>query len=370
MSEARLTNIAAHLPEMARRLPDTPAIHVPQRRDGQLFYRHATFAELEEKSNRIAHALEAFGIGRGVRTVLMVPPGLEFFALTFALFKVGAVPVLVDPGMGLKNLRTCLQEAAPEAFIGIPRAHIARLLFGWGKGHLRRLLTVGRRFPWGGKTLEEIVAAVPPGQPYVLAPTDEQEPAAILFTSGSTGVPKGALYSHGNFASQVEMLRDLYGIRPGEIRPANLPSLCPVRPGAGNDGGYSGDGFYPAGIGRSGKADRRHAEVSGEQHVRFASPDQPGRALRTGKRITPAEPAPGHFRRRSGAGQGPGAFLHPAFPRSGNFHPLRRHRGVAGVLHRQPGNPWRNPSPHRQGGGDLRRPTGTGNPRGNHRHQR
>jgi olefin beta-lactone synthetase len=233
MSIPPFSNIAAHLPAMARRQPETVAIHVPRRRRGQLLYQQATFAELEEQSNRIAHALEHYHIGRGVRTVLMVTPSLEFFALTFALFKVGAVPVLVDPGMGVKNLKACLAEAAPEAFIAIPRAHVARLLFGWGKGRLHRLVTVGRRLGWGGKTLSELAAAAPAGLPYEMAATEAEETAAILFTSGSTGVPKGAVYSHGNFAAQVEALRVIYGIRPGEIDLPTFPLFALFAPALG-----------------------------------------------------------------------------------------------------------------------------------------
>jgi non-ribosomal peptide synthetase component F len=183
---APFANIAAHLPEMARLQPHTPAVFFPAGRDrsGRARYTHFTYSQLEAESNRIACALEAYGIGRGVRTALMVPPGLEFFALTFALFKVGAVPILIDPGMGVKNLKACIQEAAPEAFIGIPKAHVARLLFGWGKGSLTRLLTVGKKFGWGGKTLQEISASVPPGSPYLLAaPASPRGPSTPTATS-------------------------------------------------------------------------------------------------------------------------------------------------------------------------------------------
>ena len=62
----------------------------------------------------------------------MVTPSLEFFALTFGIFKAGAAPVMVDPGIGLSALKTCLGEAEPSAFIGVPRgarrAGRARLL--------------------------------------------------------------------------------------------------------------------------------------------------------------------------------------------------------------------------------------------------
>ena len=234
MNKAASANVAAHLPKMARLQPDTPAIFIPLSNGQQpTRYDQYTFAQLDRESNRMAHALESIGIRRGVRTVLMVPPGFEFFALTFALFKVGAVPVLVDPGMGVKNLKVCLGEAQPEAFIGIPKAHLARVLLGWGKPTVKTLLTVGRRLFWGGSTLEKLLARVPDDQQYATAETSDDETAAILFTSGSTGVPKGAVYSHGNFSAQVELLRQVYDIRPGEIDLPTFPLFALFAPALG-----------------------------------------------------------------------------------------------------------------------------------------
>src|SRR5258708_16444481 len=106
---------------MVERQPNALAVVVPHWRKGHQF--SLSYQQLNEESDRLARGLTAIGIGRGVRTVLMVQPGLEFFALTFALFKARAVPVMIDPGMGIKNLGQCLEEAAPEAFIGIPTAH-------------------------------------------------------------------------------------------------------------------------------------------------------------------------------------------------------------------------------------------------------
>lgn len=230
-----IVNIAAHLPAMAERQPYRLAVVFPEGRDaqGRVSYTHHTFRQLDEDSDRIAHGLVHHGIGRGIRTVLMVKPSLDFFALTFALFKVGAVPVLIDPGMGIKNLGPCLTEAEPHAFIGIPKAHAARVVFGWGKASIRTLITLGKRLFWGGVTLDDVRKQAANLGRFALAPTTRDETAAILFTSGSTGVPKGAVYTHGNFAAQVDILRRLYGIEPGDIDLQTFPLFGLFAPALG-----------------------------------------------------------------------------------------------------------------------------------------
>ncbi|NOQ42643.1 MAG: AMP-binding protein [Desulfuromusa sp.] len=235
MPGSRSFNIAAHLPAMAEKQPATAAVHFPYKHDKnkQPLYQTYSYLELDQQSNRIAAGLESIGIFLGVRTVLMVKPSLDFFALTFALFKVGAVPILIDPGMGVKNLKVCLAEAEPEAFIGIPKAQIARLLLGWGEGSLKIILTVGSRWFWGGTTLAKLIKPIAQNHHYETARTTADETAAILFTSGSTGVPKGAVYSHGNFIAQVEALRDIYQITPGEIDLPTFPLFALFAPALG-----------------------------------------------------------------------------------------------------------------------------------------
>lgn len=217
-------NIAAYLPEMAGKQPHRPAVSFPAGRDtnGRVKYTHYTFRQLDLESDWIARGLVQLGIGRGIRTALMVKPSLDFFALTFAVFKAGAVPVLIDPGIGIKNLKNCLAQAEPEAFIGIPQAHMARLVLGWGRKTVRTLITVGKRLFWKGITLDAVRKMGRSAPPTPMAQTRKDEPAAILFTSGSTGPPRGALYTHGNFTAQVESIRNTYHIEPGEI---DLPTF-------------------------------------------------------------------------------------------------------------------------------------------------
>ncbi|PIP82235.1 MAG: peptide synthase [Elusimicrobia bacterium CG_4_9_14_3_um_filter_62_55] len=225
-------NIASHLPRMAREQPDALAVACPAGRDASGRYRwiRLSFRALDEESSRLARGLAEAGIGRGVRTVLMVPPSPEFFSLTFALFKAGSVPVLVDPGMGISNLKSCLDEAEPEAFIGVSKAHAARIALGWAKRTLRTTVTVGRRWFWGGRSLADLRSS--DGSEY-LVKTRPEETAAILFTSGSTGTPKGVVYSHSIFDSQVRMLKQMYGIRPGEIDVPTFPLFALFGPALG-----------------------------------------------------------------------------------------------------------------------------------------
>lgn len=219
-------NVASLVLERARSEPDAPAIYHPvgYDDDGTVRFEGASNRALDRDSDRIARGLEAVGIHRGVRTALMVRPSLDFFALMLALLKVGAIPVLVDPGIGLRRLGRCLTEAEPEAFIGIPVAQAARILLGWGKPSLRVKITVGRRWFWKGATLDELRQRGENEVPYPIAQTDEHEEAAILFTSGSTGPPKGVVYRHGHFAAQIEAIRALGQIQHGEI---DLPTFPP-----------------------------------------------------------------------------------------------------------------------------------------------
>ncbi len=216
-------NIASSLSDMALQQPDSLAIAAPPRKGASPdTYVRWTYRELNDASDRVARGLPPYGIQKGTRTIVMVKPSLELFALTFGLFKLGAIPVLMDPGIGARNLGLCLEEAEPEAFIGIPKAHLARKLFGWGRKTIRSLVTVGPRLFWGGATLQQVMSAGAdiPGEK--IAPTRSDDVAAILFTSGSTGVPKGVVYQHGNFVAQVEAIRNLYDIRPGEV---DLPTF-------------------------------------------------------------------------------------------------------------------------------------------------
>lgn len=124
----RGVNVAIYLAKMAEAMPAATAVVEPRDydRQGKRRYRTVTFRELDDDSSRIAGGLSALGVRQGTRLALLVPPGIDFVTLVFALFKVGAVTILIDPGMGRMSLLRCLAEADPEGFIAIPFAHAVR----------------------------------------------------------------------------------------------------------------------------------------------------------------------------------------------------------------------------------------------------
>ena len=230
-------NIAAWLTRSAGEAPHQRAVVFPAGRDraGRVAYTHFTFAQLDAESDRLAWGLTTLGVKQGTRIVLMVRPSLEFIALTFALFKTGAVVVLIDPGLGRKRVLGCLQEVEPQGFVAVPLVQAIRVA-SWKFPQATLNVTVGRRWFWSGPTYQTLLkmgdveagrasgaGEVAFRRAFPIAPTQATDPAAILFTSGSTGPPKGVLYEHGMFAAQVEWLRELYQIQPGEIDLPGFP---------------------------------------------------------------------------------------------------------------------------------------------------
>ncbi|MGD9128652.1 MAG: fatty acid CoA ligase family protein [Planctomycetia bacterium] len=212
-----LINVASRLTEMARRQPDAWAVIEPldYGPDGRRRYRQVSFRELDEDSDRIAYALTRQGIPRGTRLALLVRQGVDFISLVFGLLKAGMVSILIDPGMGMKKMLRCLEEAEPEGFVAISQAQAVRTMLRRRFPKAKHNVTVGRRWFWGGMTLAQIRRMPHPGTQ--CADTRASDPAAIIFTSGSTGPAKGVHFCHENFDRQVVEIRDFYDIQPGEI---------------------------------------------------------------------------------------------------------------------------------------------------------
>jgi olefin beta-lactone synthetase len=209
---------------LAREEPDREAVVYPDGTTaaGLPDYRDITYRDLDRWSDAIAEHLTDSGVGSGTRTIVLVLPSPELYAILFALLKIGAVPVVIDPGMGVRRMVHCLRAVEAQAFIGIPQAHALRVLFPRSFRRVRTTLTVGRRWFWGGPTLDSWTRT-PSGALPERVPADPDELLIIGFTTGSTGPAKAVELTHGNLAAMVEQVHAARGHTPPGTSLVTLP---------------------------------------------------------------------------------------------------------------------------------------------------
>jgi len=222
-----MPNIASRLVDIAQRFPHNIAIAEPE---GSVFpwsspdqydYRTITFGELNRDTDRIAAALIESGVKPGMRLALFVRYGIDFISLVFALCKANVTLVLIDPGMGIRRMLNCLEEVEPDGFVAVPAVHAVRTLLRHRFPKAKHHLTVGKRWFWGGLTLDEIRQS--PNTDFTLIVPNENDLAAIIFTSGSTGPPKGVAFTHEMFDTQAQQIAERFNIQPGEVDLACFP---------------------------------------------------------------------------------------------------------------------------------------------------
>lgn len=128
---------------------------------------------------------------------------------------------MIDPGMGLKNLKKCLDEAQPEAFVGLSIAHALRVILRWSPATINKCVTLGPRLFWGGHNFFDLRDE--DGSEFPVEMMPEHEMSALMFTSGSTGISKGAVYTHGVLTNQVRFIQQIYGFTPEDVDLATFP---------------------------------------------------------------------------------------------------------------------------------------------------
>lgn len=222
------SNVARHLRIAATDRPDGLATKSPTRVNptGEVHHEVRTFRQLDQESDLAAGYFAGAGITEGARVLLAVRPGHDLIVGMFALLKLGAVPVAIDPGMGWSSFLDCVARSRPTALVGIRTASLlSRLPFAAFRT-LRHRVTVGNS-AWR----QALATTGQPARPIAHARSDTL--AAILFTSGSTGAPKGVCYTHGMFDAQIELVRMTYAIGPGESDMAMLPLFALFNPALG-----------------------------------------------------------------------------------------------------------------------------------------
>ncbi|MBT3218419.1 MAG: AMP-binding protein [Proteobacteria bacterium] len=204
-------NVSLHLRRHAQNNPEKPALIAPTgEQTGP--WETITYGELDAKVDAYAYGFAEEGIERADRVLFLLKPGIEFYSVIFALFRLGAIPVLLDPVMGIKPFLNCIEQIQPQALIAIPLAHVIRLVVRRPFQTANIFITAGTRWFWGGSTLEQCLHHS--DKPFTTEPFSAKDEAFIAFTSGSTGPAKGVSYTNEMINTQVQLIGETYGLGP------------------------------------------------------------------------------------------------------------------------------------------------------------
>jgi acyl-CoA synthetase (AMP-forming)/AMP-acid ligase II len=214
-------NIAEYLEKQVENQPCSRAVIVPSgRNNNRNLYSHVTYVQLLDLCDRYAWGLESSGIKFGDRVIIGIRPGIDLVAITFALFKLGAVPVFIDPGMGKKGLLSCIKQIEARAVIAEFKAHILAWLNNSAFKSVEIFINTGTTSFGRMKSLQALSSR---REYYPICETESADVAAILFTSGSTGTAKGVIYTHSTFAHQIKLIRKAYSVTTEDVDMSIFP---------------------------------------------------------------------------------------------------------------------------------------------------
>ncbi|MFH1629506.1 MAG: long-chain fatty acid--CoA ligase [Pseudomonadota bacterium] len=206
-------NIARYLEESARRYPHKTAV----RHEGE----EITFEELDKACNRLANGLKDLGLEPGDRSVLMMPNSIHAITAYYALAKIGAVVVPVNFLYRAHELEHIFTDSKPKSFIGAePHLDEIANLLKKIEGKPPLLLALGAT----DSRFKDLKTAYSDRADFPTHPSGDTDTFNILYTSGTTGVPKGVMLTHGNLAKDAEILAEMRGeIEPDTVVIGALP---------------------------------------------------------------------------------------------------------------------------------------------------
>jgi acyl-CoA synthetase (AMP-forming)/AMP-acid ligase II len=214
-------NLGTELERVAAAHPEKPAVILAGKASQRGPAERITFGALSADVDRYALGLRRAGVRPHMRVLFLVTPGIELVTLLFAVKKLGAVPVMLDAGMGVRRLLTCIEQSESDVLIGVPRAHLLRLAFSGAFRTVRKRFVVGARSIGGAMPTQALLGE--PGRAFEGYASRADDLGAVFFTSGSTGVPKGVEWLRRHFAAQMATWDRAFGLRPDDIDLVTFP---------------------------------------------------------------------------------------------------------------------------------------------------
>ncbi|MCK4787594.1 MAG: AMP-binding protein, partial [Desulfobacteraceae bacterium] len=178
-------------------IPRLNAKRYPQKKALIMGDQHFTYSQLNDLANRLTQGLLSLGVSSGDRVAVMAENCLEFVVINYAVAKCGAIMVPVNFRFKkaelvyvVNNSEPCILVYGPEfvSLVGEARGKFAVPV---------RLVAISGESLDSGLTMTGLMEGQPVSEPSIAV--DPESPAVIMYTSGTTGVPKGVLFSHAAY---------------------------------------------------------------------------------------------------------------------------------------------------------------------------
>lgn len=246
-----------------------------------------SWAALSRRVAELAAGMAAVGVRRGDRIGLLVEPSADLTSVVYAAWRVGAVVVIADRGLGFTGIRRALRGARLQHLIAGTTGLAAARVMGLPGTRIcvTRLGAVARRTLSVDHDLDEL-AGLGRSSPAPAEP-DPEDDCAVVFTSGATGPAKGVVYRHRQLTAQVDLVRDTYDLGPEDRFVAAFAPFSILGPAMGLGSAVPDiDITAPDGLTSALLAD---AVISIDARVVFASPAALRRVVATRNESTSAQ---------------------------------------------------------------------------------
>ncbi|TAK34144.1 MAG: hypothetical protein EPO21_10575, partial [Chloroflexota bacterium] len=206
-------NLATYLERNAARKPDKIALIFKDQR--------YTFRDYNEQANRVAHGLRKLGIRLGDRVAIMLPNCPEFLFTHYGLLKLGAITVGVNVLLKSEETRYILDNSQSSAIL-VHHTLLPVVQAVWDRlPDLRHVIVLGGQGTDGTISYEDLVKEPAPDMVAVDAAPDER--IMIFYTSGTTGVPKGAVHTHESIGNFMDAISQRFGVTEQDVMCSTLP---------------------------------------------------------------------------------------------------------------------------------------------------
>jgi len=228
------TNISRHITDFSQTAPYKKAVICLSGRDDnrKMAYSHLTFRQLNQQSDDIARGLQRSGVVRGTKTALQMTPGIQWFAVTYALLKIGAVPVLIQPSLGFRHIAQCIKAVEPEALITSPQFSMIQMMYPKYYQSVHLQINTGRNWFKKGLSLLDLQQNEP--GPFQIADIRDQDHGMIVFsTSNEVDVPKPIILTHKMLNATMSLMESVLNLCSESLLLSTFPFFMILSPALG-----------------------------------------------------------------------------------------------------------------------------------------